>query len=98
MEQIAGIPVALVNTTSKLTVEPEIPEMPADGPQIDMQVNVNEATASSQMMFDLSRHEIAGEYGRQVLEVEMRLNIAGRELVRTMRQVSSGRMIRLSEK
>jgi len=95
LETIAGIDIALIDRTAQLKLTPDLSDLPADAPP--MNVRTTEATQSGQLLFDLSRHEMVGAHSEQTLAVEIQVNLAGRQLTRTSREVTSMQILRISE-
>ena len=95
VELMAGIPVAFVHREGQLTLEPDLSQRPPDGPQLDL--HTTEASVTSQMFFDLSRHELAGSHTEQVLALDVTLTVAGRQFTRTIREVTSTQVLRVGE-
>ncbi|MDH3582881.1 MAG: DUF6263 family protein [Phycisphaerae bacterium] len=96
VENIAGIPVAMVNRNSKMSFEPRLPDdLPADAPEVD--VRVSESDHRAQIMFDTSRREVVGSNMSQTLELEIRRQVLDRELVTVMREESNTQMLRIQE-
>lgn len=96
VEQIAGIPVAMVSRNSKMTFTPDLGNRPAEAPKVT--VKTNEATHSAQILYDVSRHEVVGGHFEQVLGITMTISIQGRQIVQTNREVTSTQLLRIEEK
>lgn len=95
VEEIAGVEVALIDRTSTMEFTPDLSDIPPQAPPIHVQTN--EASETSQIMVDLSRHEIVGAFFQQVLEVEMSITLPDREIRGVTREVMNTKMIRTSE-
>jgi len=101
VERIAEVPVALVDVNSEMTLTPrmpELPEMPANAPPVDVQAEVHETHSSGQVMFDLSRHEVVGAHFRQGFSLTVTTTIGERTLTRNMHRNSTGQLLRIEEK
>ena len=95
VEEMAGVPVALVRRTAEMEFEPDFSGLPDDAPDID--VRVTEAGQSAHIMFDLSRHEVVGGHFEQVLALETSFSIGDRDLTRTMRESATTQLLRIAE-
>jgi len=95
VETIAGIDVALVKRVSDMRIEPNVPDV---GDQAQVDVQINESSETSQIMFDLSRHEIVGANADQVIDMTITISAGGRQFVRTARESTNSQIIRVSEK
>jgi hypothetical protein len=95
VERMAGIPVAVIERKAAVTFEPELPPRPADAPPI--QVATRDASYESQLMFDLSRHELVGAAMRQTLVLEITTTVGDRAITRTVREATEGQILRISE-
>ena len=97
VEDIAGVPVAVVTGKGEFELDPEEPEdRPANAPPVD--VKLLEGSGESEVLFDLTRHEAVGRHSNLVEKV--RITVAfpdGRRFVRTLTEESVGQVIRLSE-
>ncbi|MBI1372266.1 MAG: hypothetical protein GC159_05835 [Phycisphaera sp.] len=95
VENIAGVPVALVSRTSDMKLTPEVPDV---GDEAKVDIAVNECKETSQVMVDMSRHEIVGGTSDQVIDITITISAGGRQFIRTAREQTSSQIIRLSEK
>jgi hypothetical protein len=95
VEPIAGIPVALVTRKTKLMLAPDLGELPADAPPVNIRMTTGEQTG--QLMFDASRHELVGGHFDQVLEIEVEVTFQGHKLTRTTKEQTSTQLLRISE-
>jgi hypothetical protein len=96
VETIAGVPVAVVQRSSQLKLEPDLGELPAGAPKIT--VKTRQADNKGQILFDTTRHEIVGLNIDQTLEIEVSMSIPGRTVVRTTRETTSTQILRIEEK
>lgn len=97
VEDIAGVPVAVVTGAGKFKLDPEEPEgRPADAPPVN--VKLLEGSAESEVLFDLSRREAVGRHSTSREKVQITVSFPdGRKFVRTLSEDSVGQVIRLSE-
>ncbi|MEM9914644.1 MAG: DUF6263 family protein [Planctomycetota bacterium] len=97
VEDIAGVPVAVVTGEGRFKLDPEEPEgRPADAPPIN--VKLLEGSAESEVLFDLSRHEAVGRHSTVREKVRITVSFPdGRKFVRVLSEESVGQVIRLSE-
>ncbi len=95
VETIADIPVATITGTGKLKLEVDRSKMPANGPPIA--IEQMEGTLSTQVYFDLLRHEAVGRntLTRQVLQV--RVNHPQVKIQTKMTQTVQGQVLRVGE-
>lgn len=96
IEQIAGVPIAVVQRTSKMKFEPDLTDLPADAPKVN--VKTRQASNTSQIMFDTTRHEIVGMNIDQALEIEIGVNVSNRNIIRTTSESTSTQLLRIEEK
>lgn len=94
-ELLAGVPVAMVNRRSALDLTPDLSDMPEGLPPLEM--TVIEAKQTSQIMFDMSRHEVVGQNIDKVLEVHVSVTLPDRQITTTTRQVTNGQTLRIAE-
>jgi len=95
VENIAGIPVALVKRQSELKLDPQVPDV---GNEASVNITVNESSETAQVMVDLSRHEIVGSNSDQVLDLTITISAGGRDFIRTASEKTSSQLLRISEK
>lgn len=96
VEMIAMVPVAFINRKSRLNFEPDLGDLPADGPKVEVRMTTGDATAT--LMFDTSRNELVGGNFEQTLELEVTMSFQGRSITRTQREVTSTQLLRIEEK
>ncbi|MFP4145990.1 MAG: DUF6263 family protein [Phycisphaeraceae bacterium] len=95
VERIAGIPVATVVGQAKLTFEPDWSKIPSGGPELDLQMLSGET--STQVMFDLQRHEVVGRHAKQQSALEVDVDLPGQVFRRRMDETVQTQVLRLSE-
>lgn len=96
VEPIAGVPIAIVAETSKIKLDLDKDKI-TQPPNAQVDVKLTEGARTSQIMFDLSRHEVAGAHSDQKLVIEMTVSFQGRSFSTVMEQETSSQLIRLSE-
>lgn len=97
VEDIAGVPVAVVMGQGKFKLDVEEPkDMPADAPPVN--VKLLEGSAESEVLFDLSRHEAVGRHSTTREKVRITVSLPdGRKFERTLTEDTIGQVIRLDE-
>ncbi len=95
VQKVAGIDVAQVSRKAKLTLKPDLSDLPPDAPPV--QVRLTEGSYSSQLMFDLSRHELVGGHFDQTVEIAVDVTLEGQKRTRTTKEVSSTQLLRIAE-
>ncbi|MEM1107875.1 MAG: hypothetical protein AAGH99_04210 [Planctomycetota bacterium] len=97
VEDIAGVPVAIVTGKGEFKLDPEEPEdAPPGSPPID--VRMLEGVAESEVLFDLARHEAVGRHSTSREKIEVAVTFPdGRRFVRTQTEEMTGQMLRLAE-
>jgi len=93
VQRIAGVPVAMVNRSSDVRFEPELPE----DAQGSVDLRLTNASQSGQVMFDLSRHEVVGANVDQTLEFQITRSIRDRQLTVNRRETTSTQVLRIAE-
>lgn len=95
VETMAGVPVAVVSTEAKISLEPEIPEVPAGVPTPT--VELTRAESRGQLLFDLSRHELVGTQGSQTIEITYSARAGDRQITVVTREATTTKMLRTAE-
>lgn len=97
VEEIEGIPVAVVTGTARNRLEVDRSQLPADGPPIDVRLTASEH--SSQIMFDLLRHEAVGRntFDSRTIEMVVRLPTPPGPVTRRMQETISSQTLRIAE-
>lgn len=95
VEEIAGIPVATVTSSSALQLTVDRSKVPADGPPVD--VRLRSGSASSQVMFDLQRGEAVGRNSMQSTQLEIRMDLQGQTMTQTINETIQSQALRVSE-
>lgn len=94
VELIEGIPVAMINRESDIDIELDKSQMPPDAP---IKVKSSEGEQTTQIMFDLSRHEVVGRNIDRKLEVAVQLSLAGRSVTQSIREQLNTQVLRIAE-
>jgi hypothetical protein len=94
VEQIEGIGVAMINRESDIDIELDKSQMPPDAP---IRVKTSEGKQTTQIMFDLSRHEVVGRNIDRKLEVAVQLSLAGRSVTQSIREQLNTQVLRIAE-
>ena len=95
VEEIAGIPVATVNTREKLSFEPRLPELSADAPKVKIRMTASKS--AKQILWDLSRHEAIGRNTSQSRTFQVRMTYQGQTLTRTLQEEAQQQVLRIAE-
>lgn len=98
IEEIAGISVAMVNTTSKLRLEPDLQKMGVP-PEVPVTVRMNNASSQGQIMFDLSRREVIGRNHTQSTSIQIETPIPNtpQRIVQTIDETVQSQVLRIAE-
>ena len=95
VERIADIPVATVTGRGELELEVDRSKMPADGPQID--VELAEGSTRTQVMFDMQRHEAVGRNSVQQTVINVNIQVRQRTIRQRIEQRIQSQALRISE-
>ncbi len=99
IEEIAGVPVAVVTGTAiDMDLDPDKlrEEMPRDSP--DIRVDLKNAEGELKVLFDLTRNEAVGREGRIETVIEMTVPLPdGRKIERRIEETITGQTLRISE-
>ncbi|MEM8738161.1 MAG: hypothetical protein AAGG38_06745 [Planctomycetota bacterium] len=96
VENLGGLPVAVVKGEAKLKLEPDLSDRPPDAPPVN--IRLREGWAETQVLFDLTRHEAVGRHSTATERIELTVPLPdGRRLVRTMTDVSTSQILRIGE-
>jgi hypothetical protein len=94
VEEIAGIPVATVNGTAKLKIEVDRSKLPADA-QVDVRLTAGDLT--TQVMFDLQRHEAVGRNSYETRQIEAKIRAGDQSLIRVLNETIQSQALRIAE-
>ena len=96
LEDIGGVPVAVVTGEGKIKLDPELPERPAGAPPVN--IKMTRGNASNEVLFDLSRREAVGRHGTTQEQIRVSVTFPdGRKFVRTLNETTTGQTLRISE-
>ena len=95
VERIAGIPVATVEGKTTFTLEADTSGLPPEAPPVDIRLLGGEQT--SQVLFDLLRHETVGRNITQSMQYQMSVSIGDKTLVRTIDETVQSQVLRIAE-
>lgn len=94
-EEPAGVPTVTIQRSATLDLEPELPDIPADGPEVDFQLL--EGDSSGFIMFDRSRQEVAGYYNQRNLAAEIRISLPQQQITRRVSESTDTQVLRIAE-
>lgn len=96
IQDIAGIPVAIVHSSSELELEPdEQKTRPPAGPPIDIQLLAG--STDSQIMFDLQRREVVGRNSNVRSTIQKQANANGITIRQTVEVNIQDQVLRIAE-
>lgn len=95
VEDVAGIPIATVEGSASLDLDVDLSGLPADGPPVEVRLVSGEST--SQMMFDLWRHEVVGRNVVQTTQIEIATTFDNRTIARTVDETVQSQALRIAE-
>ena len=95
VSEIAGIPVATVLGESKLELEVDRTQMPADAPPIDIRQTLG--TRQSQVMFDLQRREAVGRNSLERTRIEVTIRLPEATLNQRTDETIQSQALRIAE-
>lgn len=96
VEPMAGIPVATIRSESELELEVDREDMPPDAPPID--TNMESASASEDVLFDLSRNEVVGRYGAEEHVINIDINAPQARMNQRITQTATHKLLRIEER
>lgn len=96
VETMAGIPVATIRSESELELEVDRGDMPADAPPIN--TNMESASASEDVLFDLSRNEVVGRYGAETYVLNIDINAPQARVSQRITQTVTHKLLRIEER
>jgi hypothetical protein len=97
VEELEGVRVATVTGEGGLKLDVDRSEMPPDAPPTD--IRMTDAEATSQVFFDLSRHEAIGRHGTQDTTIEVNITLPNNRgtLKRVTEQKIQSQTLRVEE-
>lgn len=96
VETMAGVPVATVRRESDLTLRVDREDIPADAPPIN--TNMESASASEDVLFDLSRNEVVGRYGVEEHVIRVDINAQQAQVNQRITQTVTHKLLRIEER
>ncbi len=93
IEEIAGLPVAIVTRATKLRLDPKLPE---GGPPVDLRMT--EGKQTSQIMFDLTRREVVGQNIDRTMRYQADIPLGDQTLTTRVSEQLNGQILRTSER
>jgi len=95
VEDMAGVPVAIIDGRSKLKLEMDPSGLPDEMPPYT--VKLVKGDLQSQIMFDLSRNEVVGRNSVQTTTVELTLRLPSATITRRAEQSLQSQALRITE-
>ena len=95
VDHVEGVDIATVSARATLELEPDMSKFPENAPQ--PQIDLTEADFSSQIMFDLSRHEAVGRDTVENRTVTMTMDVGDLSIVTTMKEKIHSQVLRIEE-
>lgn len=96
VEDLAGLPVAMVEGRSKLKLELDRSALPEGMPPSDVKLVKGEL--QTQVMFDLSRHEAVGRNTTQATTIDFTIRMPNATISRRLEETLTGQALRIEEK
>ncbi len=96
VEDLAGLPVAMIEGRSKLKLELDRSKLPEGMPPADAKLVKGEL--QTQVMFDLSRHEAVGRNTIQTTTVDFTIRMPNATIARRLEETLRGQALRIEEK
>jgi len=95
VENVAGVPIATVEGKASLDLDVDLSGLPEDRPSVEVRLLSGEST--SQMMFDLWRHEVVGRNVVQRTQVEAVTAAEGGTFSRIIDETIQSQALRIAE-
>lgn len=96
VEEIAGLPIAVVTGSAKLQLDVDPEQRPADAPPVD--IKLADGRATNQIYYDLTRGEAVARHGTNTESVQITLNLPdGRRFSRTLNETLTSQLLRIEE-
>lgn len=96
IEDLAGLPVAVIDGKSKLRLELDRSKLPEGMPPTD--VKLVKGDMQTQIMFDLTRHEAVGRNTIQNTTVDFIIRLPNATITRRLEETLRGQALRIEEK
>jgi len=95
VEDVAGVPIAVVDGRSKLKLELDRSDLPDGMPPFDVKLVKGELL--SQVMFDLTRSEAVGRNSIQTTTIDVTIRMPNATITRRVEQTLQGQALRVEE-
>jgi len=97
VEELEGVRVATVTGEGELNLDVDRSQIPADAPPTD--IRMTDASATAQVFFDLSRHEVIGRHHTQETTIEVNITLPDNRgtLKRVTEQKIQSQTLRIEE-
>ncbi len=95
VEEVAGLPIAVVDGRSKLKLELDRSDLPDGMPPFDVKLIKGEL--QTQVMFDLSRAEAVGRNSIQTTTIDVTIRMPNATITRRVEQTLQGQSLRIEE-
>lgn len=97
LENLAGIPVAIISGNARLSLTPDQEQMKELPPEANLDVRLEEGGWQTQVMFDLSRHEAVGRNTVQTTRISSTMTIGPNRLAQVVDEKVQSQVLRISE-
>lgn len=94
VEDVEGVPVAVINTTSKPKLELDREQIPAGAP---IDIKMSSAQSTGQVLFDLTRHEAVGRTSEESRTFDMTVRLPQGTVTRKTVETVRSQTLRISE-
>lgn len=96
VEDIAGIPVATINTSAKPVIVPDYSKIPANGPKVNIQQT--QGDYQGQIIFDLQRHDTVGSNAVKTTAMVITISLPNNQtIIRNVDEKLQSQMLRIEE-
>lgn len=95
VEELAGIPIATVTGRGSLSLDVDHSKLPEDAPPID--VKLVDGSVTSQVMFDLQRHEAIGRNTVQETTIDVTVRMPQQTLSQRTHETIQSQVLRIGE-
>ena len=95
VREIAGIPVATIDTRAELSFDVNRARMPQRGPKID--IAMTDGARTGRILLDLQRGEVVGRHAEETRRLEMRVHMPQRTITQIIETTSRRQLLRIAE-
>lgn len=95
VEEIEGIPIAIIEGSGKLRLFPDLSQLPANSPKIDVRMTAGQI--NTQVLYDLQRHEAVGRHSNETRRIEMTVRLPQGTITRTLDEHLQSQALRIAE-